>query len=250
MSEIGVPHHVQKEEHKRVGVFIAALAVVMALISALANNQANQVIVKEVESSNGFAWYQAKRQRTYVNEIEIQHADFALAGALTDGQRKLIEQTKARLKTKNVEYEREGEGIQAKAKADSAAAELAKHKHHWLEYGEVCTHIAVVLCSLTLLTDARLFFRLGIAATIAGILIGSLAFFLPPHADHTQEEKSAPAAMPAAASEDPHSPLLRGSYASVPTASRRLRMPCSPKRSCNPTTISRATPGPSYTKPV
>ena len=41
-------------------------------------------------------------------------------------------------------------------------------------------HIAVVLCSLTLLTDMKLFFRLGIAATIAGILVASIAFF--PHA--------------------------------------------------------------------
>ena len=57
MSEVEVPHHVQKEDHKRVGVFIAVLAVLMALISSMGKNQANQMIVKEVEASNESAWY-------------------------------------------------------------------------------------------------------------------------------------------------------------------------------------------------
>jgi hypothetical protein len=181
MSEVGVPHHAEKEEHKKVGVFIAVLAVVMALISALAKNQANQMIVKEVEASNGFAWYQAKRQRSYLNEIEIQRTDYELAGSPTEKQRKHIEETKARLKAKNAEYEKEGEEIQAKAKADNAAAELAEQRHHWLEYAEIGMQIAVVLGSLTLLTDNKLFFRLGIASAIAGLVIAFISFLLRVH---------------------------------------------------------------------
>ena len=181
MSEVEVPHHVQNDEHKRVAVFIAALAVLTAVISSLGKNQANHLIVKEVESSNGFAWYQAKRQRSYVNEVELQRIDVQLAGTLTEGQKTLLEQMRNHLRAQNSKYEKEGEEIQAKAKADNEAAELAKHKHHWLEYGEVCMHIAVVLCSLTLLTDLKLFYRLGMAITVVGILLASVAFFLDPH---------------------------------------------------------------------
>jgi len=180
MSEVEVPHHVQNQEHKRVAVFIAALAVITAVISSLGKNQANHLIVKQVESSNGFAWYQAKRQRSYINEVELQRIDFELAGNLTETQKTMLEQMKARLKAQNGKYEKEGEEIQAEAKADNAEAQLAKHKHHWLEYGEVCMHIAVVLCSLTLLTDLKLFYRLGIGITITGILLASVAFFLQP----------------------------------------------------------------------
>ena len=180
MSEVEVPHHVQNEEHKRVALFIAVVAVILALISSVARNEANRMIVKEVQASNGYAWYQAKRQRSYLNELEIRRADFELAGNLTDAQRKVVEENKARLKAKNAEYEKENEKIRGDAEADKQAAELAEHKHHWLEYGEICMHIAVVLCSVTLLTDLKLFFRLAIAATIGGILIASVAFFVQP----------------------------------------------------------------------
>src|SRR5947209_7343988 len=143
MSEVEVPHHVQKDDHKRVAVFIAVLAVITAVISSLGKNQANHLIVKEVDSSNGFAWYQAKRQRSYINEVELQRIDFQLAGNLTEAQKTILEQMRSHLKAQNAKYEKEGEEIQAKAKANNDAAELAKHKHHWLEYGEVCMHIAV-----------------------------------------------------------------------------------------------------------
>ena len=180
MSHVEVPHHVANEEHKRVGIFISVLAVLMALVSSLARNQANEIIVKEVQASNGFAWYQAKRQRSHLNELELQRAEFELAGNPTEAQRKVVEMTKARLKSKNAEYEKENEVIRTKAEADKDEARLAEHKHHWLEYGEICMHIAVVLCSLTLLTDMKLFFRLGIAATVAGILVASIAWFQHP----------------------------------------------------------------------
>src|ERR1044071_4195820 len=124
MSGVEIPHHVQNEDHKRVAIFIAALAVVMALVSSLGKNQANQMIVKEVEASNEFAWYQAKRQRSYLNEIELQRVDFELAGNVTAAQRVILEQTRNRLKAQNDKYEKEGEEIQAKAKANNAAAEV------------------------------------------------------------------------------------------------------------------------------
>jgi hypothetical protein len=192
MSEVEVPHHVQKEDHKRVGVFIAVLAVIMALISSMGKNQANQMIVKEVEASNEFAWYQAKRQRSYLNEIELQRIDFELAGNPGEGQQSILKQTRNRLKAQTAKYEAEGEEIQAKAKANNEAAELAKHRHHWIELGEICVHIAVVLCSLTLLTDSKLFFRLGIVATLAGMLLASGAFFVHSHSAPGPEKSSMP----------------------------------------------------------
>jgi Ca2+/Na+ antiporter len=190
MAGHGVPHHAEKESHKQIGIVIAVIAVVMAIITALANQQANTVIVKEVQASNGFAWYQAKRQRSYLNELELKRIDVELAGAPTDAQRKLLEDQKAKLKAKNAEYEGENKDILSKAEADKKSAELAAHKHHWLEYSEILLHIAVVLCSLTLLTDQQLFSRLGIGATVVGLLLAAMAWKEKPHAD----PKPAPAA--------------------------------------------------------
>jgi hypothetical protein len=192
MSEVEVPEHVAKDEHKRIGVFIAVLAVLMALISSLGKNQANQMIIKEVQVSNGFAWYQAKRERMHLNELEIRRAEFELAGNPNEAQKQALIETKSKLKAKNAEYEKQAEEIKAKADEATAAADLADHKHHWFEYGEICMHIAVVLCSLTLLTDLKIFYHLGIAATLAGLLLASMGFLRPAHSRVHEQHTAAP----------------------------------------------------------
>jgi hypothetical protein len=193
MSEHGLPHHAENPQQKRVGIFIAVLAVVMAIISAATNQQANEMIVKEVKASNGFAWYQAKRQRSYANELELKRIEFDLAGAPTEAQRKLLDAQKAKLTAKNAEYEAENKGILDTAKADQTAAATAGHKHHWFEFAEIGLHIAVVLCSLVLLTELKIFLRLGIVVTVAGIALAGYAQ-LGNHAHHeTHEETAKPA---------------------------------------------------------
>ena len=172
-----LPHHAENPEQKRIGIFISVLAVVMAIVSGLAHQQANQMIVKEVKASNGFAWYQAKRQRSYANELELKRIEFELAGTPTEAQRKIIEEQKAKLAAKNAEYEAENKGILVIAEADRDAAATASHKHHWFEFSEICLHIAVVLCSLVLLTEIKVFFQLGIIVTVIGIGLAAYAHF-------------------------------------------------------------------------
>lgn len=200
MSGHGVPHHTDNPEHKRIGIFIAVLAVIMAIIAAATNQQANQVIVKEVKASNGFAWYQSKRQRSYMNDLEIKRIDFLLAGSLTPAQTEMLAKTKASLEKKNAEYKTENEDIERLAKADQAAAAVASHKHHWFELGEIGLHIAVVLCSLVLLTEQKLFFHIGVIATLLGIALAAYAQLgnHEHHDAHVLEAKPAAATAPAA----------------------------------------------------
>jgi hypothetical protein len=182
MSGSAVPHHAESKEHKKVGIIIAVIAVVMTVLAALATNEANHMIVKEIQSSNGFAWYQAKRQRTYMNDLELKRIEVALNGNPTESQRKLLETSATRLKEKNSEYEKENDEIRSKAEADKQDADSAAHRHHGYEYGEIVLHIAIVLCSLMLLTESKLFLRLGLAATLVGVLLGFYTLVHKPHA--------------------------------------------------------------------
>ena len=199
MSDHGVPHHAENQEQKRVGIFISVLAVLMAVVTALANDSANQTLVKQVEASNGFSWYQSKRQRSYMNELELGRIERELAGSPNDAQTRLLENTRARLKTKNSEYEKENETINRNSNHDAQLAKIAAHKHHQFEYAEVAIHIAIVLCSLTLLTDSKLFFKIGVLATVAGVVFACLGFAV---SDHGESEAPTPHAPPAA-----HSPV-------------------------------------------
>ena len=202
MSEHGgVPHHAESKEQKRIGIVIAIIAVFMAVVGALVNNAANDMIVKEVQSSNGFAWYQAKRQRSYLNEVEIRRIEIELNGNPTDAQRKLLEESHVKLKAKNAEYEKENDDIRKSAVADKREAELSEYRHHHYEYGEILLHIAIVLCSLTLLTESKLFFKLGLVATAAGIVLAMWTLVhKPPEESHS--ERSTPAAAAGASPAD------------------------------------------------
>lgn len=191
MSGHGTHAHPDNPEHKRIGVFIAIIAVIMAFVGALAKQEANDMIVKEVKASNGFAWYQSKRQRAYLNELELKRIEFELAGQVTDAQRKLLEGGRAKFLAKNAEYEAENKEILTTAEADRDAGHLAAHRHHWYEYAEIALHIAIVLCSLVLLTNQPLFFRAGVAATVVGIGLAAYAYL--PHGGSSHAPASAPA---------------------------------------------------------
>ena len=198
MSGHGIPHHAENPEQKRVGIFISVLAVIMAIIAAATSLKANQMILNEVKASNGFSWYQSKRQRSYANELELKRIEFELAGTLADAQRKMLSEQKTKLSAKNAEYEVENKEILATAEKDRGAAAMCAHKHHWFEFSEISLHIAVVLCSLVLLTDQKLFFRLGVAATIAGILLAAYAQWgIQGHGEHHENPPPSGASHPA-----------------------------------------------------
>lgn len=178
MAGPGIPHHAHSDDHRRIGIFISVLAVLMAIVTALAKAEANKMIVKEVQASNSYAWYQSKRQRSYMNELEIHRINFELAGSISEAQREVLERTRAKLTAKNDEYETENKDIQARAESEKKLAESASHRHHWFEYSEILLHIAVVLSSLTLLTEQKLFFKLGLGATVGGIVLAVFAWFV------------------------------------------------------------------------
>lgn len=198
MSGHGAHSHSDNPEHKRIGVFIAVIAVIMAVVSAFAKKEANEMIIKEVKASNGFAWYQAKRQRVYVNEVELKRIEFELAGQVNDAQRKLLETNRAKFLAKSAEYETENKDILLVSEADRGAAQSAANKHHFYEFAEIALPIAIVLCSLVLLTDQRLFFRAGIAATVLGIGLAILAYCSGVHAATPPEAAPPSAAAPSA----------------------------------------------------
>jgi hypothetical protein len=176
MSGHGAHSHSDNPEHKRIGVFIAVLAVFMAVVGAFAKQEANAMILQEVKASNGFAWYQSKRQRSYSNELEIKRIEFELAGQVTEAQRTMLNGNRAKFQAKNAEYETENKQILDSAQADRDSAIIAAHRHHLFEYAEIALHIAIVLCSLVLLTDQKIFFRAGILATIVGLGFAIFAY--------------------------------------------------------------------------
>lgn len=198
MAEIEIPHEGNKED-KKVGIKIAVIAVVMAIVSSYGKNAANDMIINEVKASNGYAWYQAKRIRSALNEQAIVQMDLDLLGNPTEAQREAMGKLKKKLQEKNAEYKKENEDILKESDTTKAEAALAGKKNDAFDRAEIALQVAVVLCSLTLLTGSAIFSRAGVALACIGVMMAGLAFFQKPDPKKEPEKPAtAPSAAPAA----------------------------------------------------
>lgn len=180
MAEVEIPTEAGSKEDKRVGIKIAIIAVVMAIVSSYGKNAANDMIINEVKASNGFAWYQAKRIRGALNDQMISQVDLDLLGNPTDAQREAMGKLKKKLQEKNAEYKKENEDILKEAETTKAEAALAGKKNDAFDRAEIALQVAVVLCSLTLLTGSAIFSRVGVGLAALGVVLAVLAFFKTP----------------------------------------------------------------------
>jgi hypothetical protein len=190
MAEIEIPHAEGKQGEKQIGITIAIIAVLMAIVGSLGHNAANDMIVNEVKSSNAFAWYQAKRQREYLDDIELRRIAVELAGNPAPAQRDALVRLASELGQRNQEYRAETERIQAEAKQFGLEARVSAARNDGFDPSEILLQVAVVLCSLTLLTESKVFIRIGLVVALAGAVFGGLAFTRK--AEAPIDEKAAP----------------------------------------------------------
>jgi hypothetical protein len=192
MADIEIPHPEGRKNEKPVGIIIAVVAVVLAVIGSLGNNAANDRIVSEVKASNGFAWYQAKRQREALNNLEIRRIAVELASDPSPGRRAALVKLQEDLAAKNQEYKSENAEILAKAEADRIAAKINGNRNDGFDSAEILLQIAVVLCTLTLLVEAKFFLRIGILVAVVGIAVGARTHFRPTAPEPAEAESAAP----------------------------------------------------------
>lgn len=190
MSDIEIPAPQGRKDETQVGIIIAVIAVLMALVGSMGNNAADDMIVGEVKSSNGFAWYQAKRQREYLNDLELRRIAIELADNPSPARRAALESFAADLKAKNKEYRGENDAIRQGAEREAAAAGVSAKRNDAFGTAEILLQVAVVFCSLTLLTNRRMFLHGGILVALAGILLAGRAYRLQPPSPPTPQTQS------------------------------------------------------------
>jgi hypothetical protein len=198
MAEVEIPTESGNKEDKKVGIKIAIIAVVMAIVSSYGKNAANDMIINEVKASNGYAWYQAKRIRGALNDQTVSQIDLDLLGSPIDAQREAMLKLKKKLQEKNAEYKKENDDILKEADTTKAEAALAGKKNDAFDRAEIALQVAVVLCSLTLLTGSSVFSRAGVGLAAIGIMLAVMAFFKRPDPPKV-EARQAPVAANASA---------------------------------------------------
>jgi hypothetical protein len=170
--------------NKKVALLIAVLALFLAISETLSKAYQTEVITKQVEASNLWAFFQAKSIRKTSTEVALQTAQVSPQAE----DPKVAEQIKkwaGAVKRYDSEPET-GEGrkeLAERAKKAEKLGELANHKYHNLEISSGVLQVAIVLASSSIITNVMMLTwlagGLGIVAVGFGVfaMIGAMTLF-------------------------------------------------------------------------
>ena len=172
-------------ENRKIALLIAVIALCLALSETLGKGAQTESISKNVESSNLWAFFQAKSIRRTVVQTAADQAKSNL-GATTDDatkaavQKQIDEWQKTAARYRSEPETGEGtEQLAERAKHAEKERDLAEAKYHHFELASAAFQIGIVLASATIITGIVALAWISGILTLAGIAITVLGIFVP-----------------------------------------------------------------------
>jgi len=156
---------------KKVAVTMAIIAAALAIVSVLGQIFATEELLAQQQSSDQWAFYQAKSIRRYESDIA---RDIFKAMQNYEGNANVAEKYASNLDR----YEKEGEEIQKEAEKLGDESKLKGREALRLHIGEVFLEIGIVFASLAILTKRSLVWSASIISACVGIGIAATAVFI------------------------------------------------------------------------
>lgn len=174
-----------KEKDRSVALVIAILALLLALSEAGAKRAQHFSTEKNIEASDLFNFYQAKRIRSSIAETAAAALEAQKAAAPATAQDGFDKQTAA-LRAAVARFEKDPDkpadsldAIQERAKAATEAREFANRRLENFEFGSGALQIAIVLASAAIITGAASLLWMSIGLGLIGALLAALGFLAP-----------------------------------------------------------------------
>jgi hypothetical protein len=187
MAEIELPNPEELEEKsrnsfgKKVALFTAIYAVVLAICSLGGNNSMKEMLLAQQEASNQWAYYQAKNIREYLYRIEKDRLETQLVERGDTMKSIALKHYKERIQTASTEEARlakDKQEILVEAKKQEHERDVNRAKDPYFDFGEVLLQIAIVMSSVAIISNSRQAFIFSIGAAALGSLITLNGFLL------------------------------------------------------------------------
>jgi hypothetical protein len=152
-------HHAQEPFDKVVAGSMAIIAALLAVVSVLGQHFNTETLLNQQESSDQWAFYQAKNIRLYSAQVgqdiltQMKATPDAIGKYAKDRER----------------YKKDLEDIQNEAKNFKKESEVAEAKSKRFHGGEVFLEIGIVLSSLAILTKRKSFYFGGAIFALCGV---------------------------------------------------------------------------------
>ena len=165
--------HAQHKGEKRIGLTMAIVAVLLAVATLLGHRAHTEEVVLQGNRNTEWVNFDTKRmQRTL-------HEDSAELAALLPNGEKAAEKFKERAKVeregepaKNGAPPREGtDKIRERAQELDAEMKVVQRRADFYDGAELFLEISIVLCSIALLAEMKLFWQLSFVTTIIGVAV-------------------------------------------------------------------------------
>jgi Domain of unknown function (DUF4337) len=156
-----------------VSITISILAVLVAAVTLLGHRAHTEELLLQARASDQWAYYQAKNIRLR----ELQSFADLLGVVATQDKDKAAEIRETYAK----EVERYGgdkEDISKEAKEFEKERDLYQKRADHFDAGEGILEFALIICSLTLLTNKKLFWFSGIIIGAAGVIVALTGFLV------------------------------------------------------------------------
>jgi uncharacterized protein DUF4337 len=174
------------EKNRTVALVIAILALLLALAEAGAKNAQHQSTENNIESSDLFNFYQAKRIRSTIAETSAAMLEAQKSAVSDPKAQEAFEKQIADFKATVARYEKDPktpedslDKIQDRAKEAVERRKLANRRLEHYELGSGLTQIAIVLASAAIITGIAALIWFSVALGVIGTALIAFGFFAP-----------------------------------------------------------------------
>jgi hypothetical protein len=195
VAEVELPNPDELEERRdktfsrRVALTTAVYAVMLAIASLGGNNAMKDMLLAQQQSSDQWAFYQAKviREHVYRAQRLVLEAELADAAAVRGPRQERLQELATRFGEEERRYNAEKKDIERDAKKLEHERDVNRDRDPYFDYAEVLLQIAIVCSSVAILSSSRPMFWFSLALAISGAVFtanGFLIFFRLPLLHH------------------------------------------------------------------
>ncbi|MBI3634645.1 MAG: DUF4337 domain-containing protein [Candidatus Rokubacteria bacterium] len=182
--ELPDPHelreHREKAFSRHVALTTAIYAVVLAIASLGGNFAMKEMLLAQQQSSDQWAFYQAKVIREHLNRGNkaLVEAQLAEPSAFKGAERAKYQALAKRFADEEARMAGDKKAIEKDAKKLEHERDLYRTKDPYFDYAEVLLQIAIVCSSVAILAASRPMYWFSMVLAVLGAIVTANGFFL------------------------------------------------------------------------
>ena len=187
MPEMELPNAEELEEIKgkkftrRVALTTAIYAVILAITALGGNNTMKEMFLAQQQSSDQWAFYQAKVIREHLYRSQKMRIEIDLlerSDSMKPEVRERLEGLLKKMSEEEARYNGEKKEIEKEAKRLERERDHCQAKDPYFDFAEVLMQIAIVLSSVAILASSGPVFLFSIVSGLLGTILSLNGFFM------------------------------------------------------------------------